>query len=99
MAQQSARIVSTPDVLGGDPRIDGTRLSVYRVHELVESRGLEPQSVADRFDVDVADVYRALAYYHEHPGDMAAISERRDERKRAAEADSNVATGPADVQE
>jgi hypothetical protein len=30
---------------------------------------------------------------------MAAISERRDERKRAAEADSNVATGPADVQE
>jgi len=99
MAQQSARIVATPDVLGGDPRIDGTRLSVYRVHELVESRGLEPQTVADRFDVDVADVYRALAYYHEHPGEMAAITERRDERQRAAETDPNVAIGPADAQE
>ena len=97
MAQQSARIVTTPDVLGGDPRIDGTRLGVYRVHELVERRGLEPRTVADRFDVDVADVYRALAYYHEHPTEMAAISERRTERQRAAEDDPRVVTGPGDA--
>lgn len=97
MAQQSARIVATPDVLGGDPRIDGTRISVYRVHELVEGRDLEPQVVADRFGLDVADVYRALAYYHEHPGEMAAISDRRERRREAAEDDPRVVTGPGDT--
>ncbi|WP_436931830.1 DUF433 domain-containing protein [Halosimplex halobium] len=97
MAQQSARIVATPEVLGGDPRIDDTRIGVYRVHELVETRGLEPQTVADRFDVDVADIYRALAYYHEHPGEMAAISDRREDRRRAAEDDPRVVTGPGDL--
>ena len=97
MAQKSGRIVSTPDVLGGDPRIDGTRIGVYHVHELVEGRGLDPVTVADRYDLDVAAVYRALAYYHEHPGEMAEISERRQERKRAAAEDPRVATGPEDV--
>ena len=97
MSQQSAHIVATPDVLGGDPRIDGTRISVYRVHELVERRDLEPQAAADRFDVDVADVYRALAYYHEHPSEMAAIADRRGERRQAAEDDPRVVTGPKDV--
>jgi uncharacterized protein (DUF433 family) len=97
MAQQSARIVATSEVLGGDPRIDGTRISVYRVHELVETRCVEPQSVADRFDVAVADVYRALAYYHEHPGKMAAIRDRREGRKQAAQDDPRIVTGPGDL--
>ncbi|PSP78920.1 DUF433 domain-containing protein [Halobacteriales archaeon QS_1_68_20] len=99
MAQQRARIVSTPDVLGGDPRIDGTRIGVYHVHELVEGRGLNPGTVADRFDLDVADVYRALAYYHEHPGEMAEIDARREEREQAAAGDSRVVAGPEDVAE
>jgi uncharacterized protein (DUF433 family) len=99
MAPQSVRIVSTPDVLGGDPRIDGTLIGVYHVHELVEGRGLAAATVADRSDLDVADVYRALAYYHEHPGEMAAISERCEERERVAAADERVATGPGAVSE
>jgi len=99
MAQQRSRIVSTPDVLGGDPRIDGTRLGVHHVHELVEGRGLPAATVADRHDVDVADVYRALAYYHEHPEEMAAIRERRERRAREGAGDDRVATGPEDVPE
>jgi len=99
MAQQRARIVSTPDVLGGDPRIDGTRIGVYHVHELVEGRGLDPGTVADRYDLDVADVYRALAYYHEHPGEMADIEQRRQQREQDAAGDPRVATGPTDASE
>ena len=30
--------------------------------------------------MEVAAVYRALAYYHEHPAEMAAVRERRRER-------------------
>lgn len=95
--QESGRIVSTPDVLGGDPRIQGRRLSVFFIHEQVEGRGLPPQAVADRFELDVADVYRALAYYHENPEEMAEIQARRERRHEAASDDPRVVTGPDDI--
>lgn len=75
----SSRIVTTPDVLGGQPRIDGRRISVLFVHDRVEGRRLDPQTVADRHDLEVADVYRALAYYHEHPREMEEIRREREE--------------------
>ncbi|MFB6123413.1 MAG: DUF433 domain-containing protein [Haloferacaceae archaeon] len=93
-----SRIVSTEDVLGGKPRIDGTRIGVYFVHERVEGRGLEPRTVADRHDLDVADVYRALVYYHDHPDEMARIERERKGLRESAESDPNVATGPADLE-
>jgi uncharacterized protein (DUF433 family) len=96
-ASQS-RIVSTEDVLGGKPRIDGTRIGVYFIHERVEGRGLEPQTVADRHDLDVADVYRALTYYYDHPDEMARIEQKREERRENAESNPNVATNPEDLE-
>lgn len=95
--ERPSRIVKTEDVLGGKPRVDGTRIGVQFLYERVEGRGLEPQTVADRHDIDVADVYRALAYYHDHPAEMADIQRDRDERRREAESDPDVATGPEDV--
>lgn len=97
--QESSRIVSTPDVLGGDPRIEGRRLSVYFIHEQVEGRGIDAGTVADRYDLDIADVYRALAYYHEHPDEMAQIQARRERKHENAKADPNVVTGPEDLSE
>lgn len=97
--QESGRIVSTPGVLGGDPRIEGRRLSVYFIYQQVEGRDLDPQTVADRYDLDVAAVYRALAYYHENPEEMAEIQERRERRHEQAKADPDVVTGPDDVDE
>jgi uncharacterized protein (DUF433 family) len=93
-----SRIVSTEDVLGGKPRIDGTRIGVYFVHERVEGRGLEPQTVADRHDLDIADVYRALVYYHDHPDEMARIERERAELRENATSDPNVASGPTDLE-
>lgn len=97
--QKSARIVSTPDVLGGDARIEGRRISVYFIHQQVEGRGLSPQAVADRHDLDIADVYRALAYYHEHPQEMAEIERRRRRKIDKVADDPHVATGPKDLGE
>ena len=76
------RIIHTDDVLGGQPRIAGTRISVLFVYERVEGRGLDPQTVADRHDLDVADVYRALTYYHDNPREMEQV---RREREAAVE--------------
>jgi uncharacterized protein (DUF433 family) len=93
-----SRTVSTEDVLGGKPRIDGTRIGVHFVHERVEGRGLEPQTVADRHDLDVADVYRALTYYYDLPDEMARIEGTRQERRENAESNPDVATGPEDLE-
>jgi hypothetical protein len=38
-----------------------------------------PWTVADRYDLDVADVYFALAYYDEHPSEMASLGRKRGE--------------------
>jgi len=97
MSQQQARIVTDEDVLGGDPRIEGTRIGVHYIRERVEGRGLDPETVAARHDLDVADVYRALTYYHDNPDEMAAIEERRERRLAEAEADPDIATGPEDA--
>lgn len=75
----ASRIVATDDVLAGQPRIADRRISVLFIHERVEGRGLEPQPVADRHDLDLADVYHALAYYHDHPDEMAELRRQREE--------------------
>lgn len=79
MAQRTGRIVATPGTMGGEPRIEGRRVTVLHLYEQVEGRDLSPKTVAARHDLDVADVYRALAYYHEHPKEMADVRKRRDE--------------------
>lgn len=84
MAQRSAGIVTDEGVHGGEPRIEGRRITVRHVHDLVEGGGLSAQAVADRHDLAVADVYRALAYYHEHPEEMTALREQSKQRERRA---------------
>ena len=61
-----------------EPHIEGRRISVRQIHKLVEEREQNPEAVADRFDLDVADVYHALAYYHDHPRKMRDVVEERE---------------------
>jgi uncharacterized protein (DUF433 family) len=48
------------------------------VYALVEVRDVNPETVADRYDLDVADVYHALAYYHDHPREMSDVEAERE---------------------
>lgn len=84
MAQRAARIVRDDDVMDGEPRIEGRRVTVLRIQELVEERGLPATDVAAMHDLEVADVYAALTYYYEHPKEVEAVREQRQERERAA---------------
>lgn len=43
---------------------------------------MAPETVATEFDLDMADVYRALAYYYDHTDEMAEWRARREERIR-----------------
>lgn len=62
-----------------EPHIRSRRISVRQVHALVEKRGEDPEAVADRYDLDVADVYHALAYYHDHPDEMRDVEGGRED--------------------
>lgn len=74
-------IVRTADVLGGEPRIEGTRVGVLDVYELVVDGGYTPADVADQLDRSLAEVYTALAYYHEFPEEMRRLRREREETK------------------
>lgn len=79
-AQEYGQIVRTENVMDGEPRIEGRRITVLRLHDLVEQRGLPAPEVADMHDLDVATVYHALAYYHTHSDEMETVRSQRDEK-------------------
>lgn len=75
-----ADIVSTEGVLGGQPRIEERRISVVQLVEWVNEEGMAPETVATEFDLELATIYRALAYYYEHIEEMSEYRERRRSR-------------------
>jgi uncharacterized protein (DUF433 family) len=77
-----------------EPHVDGRRLTVRFIRDRVDGRGFDPGTVAFRHDLDVADVYQALAYYHDHPEAMAKAERRRRETVARHVADM-VAPGDA----
>jgi uncharacterized protein (DUF433 family) len=69
-------IVSNPDVRGGKPIIDGTGLRVMDVAARVRFHHETPQQIADGFEITMAQVHAALAYYFAH---QAAIDHELDD--------------------
>lgn len=60
-------IVSDEDVLGGAPRLDGTRIGVLHIYRQYQD-GVSPESIASNHDdVSVADVHAALAFVFDNP--------------------------------
>lgn len=71
-------VVKTPDVLGGDPRLEGHRISVLQVADLVLG-GYGPEYVADQLGITLAEVHEAMAYYYNSPEEMDEIRRAYDE--------------------
>ncbi len=57
-------IVSTPNILGGSPRINGTRISVLAIAGWYR-QGYTPEEISEQYEhLTLAQIYSALAYYH-----------------------------------
>jgi uncharacterized protein (DUF433 family) len=85
MPEQTHRIVDADESeLHDEPHVAGSRITVLQIHERVEERGLEPETVADRYDLPVADIYHALAYYHDNREEMSRVREQRQDAVEAA---------------
>lgn len=63
----TSHIEITAGVCGGKPRIAGTRIRVQDIVIWHERMNLSADEIASQYpQVTVADVYAALAYYHDH---------------------------------
>lgn len=60
------------EVLGGEPHIEGTRIGVRHVVALAIDGGHPAAYVADQFDLSLAQVHEALAYYYTNPEEVRA---------------------------
>lgn len=72
-------ITRDQDVLGGEPRISGTRIGVRHVTARVVDSGQSPAHVADQFDIRLADVYESLSYYYSHIDEMRKFEQQNDD--------------------
>lgn len=71
MTQRPARTLDqhievTPDVCGGKPRVAGHRITVQQIAIWHDRMGRSADEIATEYDLELADVYAALAYYFDH---------------------------------
>jgi uncharacterized protein (DUF433 family) len=72
----------TPGVCGGKPRIAGHRIRVQDIAIWHEQMGMSPDEILYHYpSISLADVYAALAYYHD----------RREEIRQQIAADEEFA--------
>jgi uncharacterized protein (DUF433 family) len=84
-------IVRTPGIVGGRPRIDGTRIAVDHIAVLWQQGYSAENMVAEKYThLTLAQVYAALAYYHcnKDEVDTRVKAEQELHDRLVAEADS-----------
>ena len=87
----TVRIVKTPDVLHGRPRIKGTRVGVFQIGTLLREREWSVDDAATQFDIDVSQARVAVEYYDNHPELMETLRAQAEARKQAIQEQNNRA--------
>jgi len=59
-------IAIDPDYCFGKPRIAGTRMPVATIAKLYLEMGESLEDIAQEYDLPLASVYAAIAYYYDH---------------------------------
>lgn len=60
----------TPGIVAGKPRIAGHRITVENIVVWHERMGKCADEIATEYDLSLADVYAALAYYFDHRAEI-----------------------------
>ena len=60
----------TPGVRGGKPRVAGRRITVQDIAVWHERMGHSADQIAADYDLSLAEVYAALAYYFDHRAEI-----------------------------
>ena len=80
MAEKSLdeHIEITVGVAGGKARIAGHRITVQNIVVWHERLGRSADEIASEYDLSLADVYAALAYYFDHRAEIDRAIEASD---------------------
>ncbi len=81
-------IVCDETIRSGSPRIEGTRITVLDIKQRVIDSGEDPFAVATEYDIEVAAVFEALAYFYDNAEAMRERETARAERRRQRERES-----------
>lgn len=65
-----SHIEITPGIAGGKPRIAGHRITVQNIVIWHERMGTSADEIAAEYDLTLADVHAALAYYFDHRAEI-----------------------------
>ena len=65
-------IVSTSDVCGGRPRIDGSRITVQYIINETKAGSTPEEIIEDKPHITLAGIYSALAYYYDNQESLDA---------------------------
>lgn len=85
------RIESRPGVLGGKPCVAGRRIAVEHIAIWHERLGLSVDEIASEYELELADVYAALAYYFAHREEIdQSIQEGEDVVRQLREQSSSL---------
>ena len=63
-------IAITPGVCGGKPRIAGRRITVANIAIWHERLGKSADDIVTEYDLTLADIHAALAYYFDHRAEI-----------------------------
>jgi uncharacterized protein (DUF433 family) len=72
-------ITHDDEILGGEARINGTRIGVRHVSTMILDGGRSPAYVADQLGVPIARVYEAMAYYYDNMDEIRDYNREQDE--------------------
>jgi len=81
-------IVETADTLGGKPRLEGRRISVLHIAEMVIDAGNSPETTADQLDIGLDEVHEALTYYYRNIDEMNELREEQRELREQIKEES-----------
>ena len=76
---RTIQIVSTSDVLGGKPRLEGRRISVEHIVRYHLDEGMLLEDMQTAFGLSPAEIHATLSYYYQHQQDIERSTEERSE--------------------
>ena len=72
--ESMTEVVKTESVLGGKPRVEGTRVSAEQIYEMHTEKKMRPEEIADILPtVNVEGVKAAIQYMEEREGSEADV--------------------------
>ena len=67
-------IVESDGVLGGKPRVEGTRVSAEQIYEMHTEKGMNPEEIAEVLPtVEIEGVKAAIQFMKEREGSEADV--------------------------